>query len=112
LVFAHLVPHGVPPATLARRLGASRQATQDLVAGLVRHDLLEIVPDPTRRRGRLVTLTDTGRALARDARAVLDELEHALGTERSQTLRALLADVGSDELAGEAVSRARPSRQA
>lgn len=91
LVFAHLAPDGVAPATLARRLGTSRQATQDLVAGLARHGLVEIVADPTRHRGRLVTLTTTGRTLARDARAILTELENSIGAERACALRELLA---------------------
>ena len=94
LVFAHLSPEGVPPATLARQLGTSRQAAQDLVGGLVRHGLLELVPDPARRGGRLVTLTPTGRSLASDARAILDELENGLGAERARALRHLLADFG------------------
>ena len=95
LVFAHLTPDGLPPATLARRLGTSRQATQELVGGLVRHGLLEPVHDPARPRGRLVVLTATGRDLARDARAVLAELEHSIGAERARALRHLLDDLGS-----------------
>lgn len=94
LVFAHLEPAGVPPATLARRLGTSRQATQDLVAGLVHHGLLEVVADPARHRGRLVTLTTTGRTLARDAHEILTELERSIGAERACALRNLLGDVG------------------
>ena len=94
LVFAHLAPEGVPPATLARRLGTTRQATQELVAGLVRHQLLELVRDPARRGGRLVRLTPQGQALARDARTILDELEGAMGTERACALRDLLAGLG------------------
>ena len=99
LVFAHLDPDGVPPATLARRLGNSRQATQDLVAGLVRDGLLELALDPARRNGRLVRPSTTGRALARDARAILDELEQALGAQRAHALRQLLTDLGGRPLA-------------
>ena len=97
LVFAQLTREGVPPATLARRLGTSRQATQDLVAGLVRHDLLAVVSDPTRRGGRLVQLTEDGRALARDADTVLAVLEQQLGSARTEGLRALLGDLGAPE---------------
>jgi len=95
LVFAHLDAAGVPPATLARRLGTTRQATSELVAGLVRHDLLELVDDPRRRGGRLIQLTATGRQLARQAGEVLDNLERGLGPERGQRLRALLAELGA-----------------
>ena len=94
LVFAHLEPGGVPPATLARRLGTTRQGASELVAGLVRHGLLEVAPDPARRGGRLVVLTDRGRALGREAGRRLVELEASLGAERSAALRALLLELG------------------
>ncbi|MGY1607961.1 MULTISPECIES: MarR family winged helix-turn-helix transcriptional regulator [unclassified Geodermatophilus] len=92
LVFAHLGPGGTPPAELARRLGTTRQAQQDLVAGLVRLGLLETVADPARRRGRLVRLTGSGRDLAADAAGVLARYEEELG-DRAAGLRALLAEV-------------------
>jgi DNA-binding MarR family transcriptional regulator len=101
LVFAFLDPQGTPPAELARRLGTTRQAQQDLVAGLVRLGLLETVADPARRRGRLVRLTGTGRDLAADATGVLARFETELG-ERADGLRRLLTEV-----TGEALERAR-----
>lgn len=98
LVFAFLDADGTSPSALARRLGTTRQATQDLVAGLVRLGLLETVPDPARRGGRLVRLTGTGRALARDAGSVFTGLEDGLG-ERAAELRRVLAGLPED-LAG------------
>ena len=92
LVFALLDPGGTPPAELARRLGTTRQAQQDLVAGLVRLGLVETVADPARRRGRLVRLTAAGQDLARHAGGVLADLEAELGA-RAGELRALLAEV-------------------
>lgn len=92
LVFAHLDPDGMSPASLARRLGTTRQGTQDLVAGLVHHDLLAVAADPGRRRGRLITLTARGRSLTEDARRVLQDLEEELGPTRAGQLRALLVD--------------------
>lgn len=104
LVFAHLPEEGVAPSELARRLGTSRQATQELVAGLTRHDLLEVVPDPRRRNGRLVTLTTRGRVLARDARDVLADLEATLDDGSVDALHGLLGGIGTvgarDEPAG------------
>ena len=93
LVFAHLDPAGVPPAELARRLGQTRQATSELVRGLVTHDLLVVEPNPGRRGGRLVVLTGEGRALVRDAGQLLAELESAVGADRVQALRDLLQDL-------------------
>ncbi|TFV51545.1 helix-turn-helix domain-containing protein [Blastococcus sp. TF02A_35] len=77
-VFAHLSDFPVHPAELARRLGNTRQATADLVQGLVRLGLLEMLDDPTRRGGRLVCVPQRGLQLARDAYAILLELEEQL----------------------------------
>lgn len=90
LVFAHLSEDGTSPSELARRLGTSRQAAHELVAGLHRLALLEVVEDPGRRRGRLVVLTVVGRDLARDAREVLAALEAPFGHERVALLHDLL----------------------
>jgi len=91
LVFAHLDPAGTSPAELARRLGTARQSTHELVAALQTAGLLALQDDPGRRRGRLVTLTPQGRALAADARAVLYDLERGLGP-RAAVLREVLGD--------------------
>lgn len=90
LVFAHLDRAGTTPAELARRLGTTRQATADLLAGLVRLDLLVLEANPARRGGRLVVLTEQGRALARDAARLLADLESGLGDQRVAELRRLL----------------------
>src|SRR4051794_19937205 len=66
-LFAHLEENGIAPAELARRLGHTRQATSDLVNGLVRLDLVQVLDDPDRRGGRLVCVTPRGRELAIDA---------------------------------------------
>ena len=97
LVFAHLDPRGVPPAALARRLGTSRQGVQELVAGLVRHGLLDLQVDPARRGGRLVVLTGRGKALTVDARRLLDAMEQSLGQERAEQLRCLLTDLDAGQ---------------
>jgi DNA-binding MarR family transcriptional regulator len=107
LVFAHLDPEGVPPAELARRLGTSRQSTQDLVAGLVARGLLVLASNPLRRGGRLVTMTEQGRALAGDSRRIQEALERDLGERRVSDLRALLQDFG--ELSSDPVPASPPT---
>lgn len=87
LVFAYLDPSGTTPAELARRLGQSRQATQQLVQGLVAHDLLALIPNPARRGGLLIRLTDRGRALAEDASQLFQSLEEQLGAGPVEALR-------------------------
>lgn len=101
LVLAFLGPAGTPPATLARRLGTTRQATQDLVAGLVGHRLLEVVDDPARRRGRLVRLTAEGRTLAADAVRTLAALEAGLPAGPARMLRRSLTDLGTEMTTGD-----------
>lgn len=93
LVFAHLDDDGTTPSELARRLGQTRQSTSELVAGLVRHGLLQVGPNPDRRGGRLIGFTDRGWACIRDAKSLLSELETAVGVERAGALRALLEDL-------------------
>ena len=89
LVFAYLDADGTPPAELARRLGNTRQATSQLVDGLVRLDLLALDPNPARRGGRLVVLTDRGRHLAADAHRILHTLETEFGPAASDLRRLL-----------------------
>jgi DNA-binding MarR family transcriptional regulator len=91
LLFAQLGDDQVPPAELARRLGHTRQATSELVDGLVRLGLLARGDDPARRGGRLVCITPRGRALAADAYQVLLDLEAGLGARRVRALRRHLA---------------------
>ena len=106
LVFAHLSEDGTPPSELGRRLGTSRQAAHELVDGLVRLGLLRLVDDPARRRGRLVLLSETGRALARDALEVLAALEQPLGSVRVEALHELLGAVaGPHGLAEDGLAR-------
>jgi DNA-binding MarR family transcriptional regulator len=96
LLLAHLDDGVVAPSELARRLGTSRQATHDLIKGLVALGFLEVGDDPHRRGGRLVCLTARGHDLAADAYGVLRELEAGLGEERMSTLRTILLELELD----------------
>lgn len=93
LLFAEMDPRGISPAALGRRLGTSRQSAHELVGGLVRLDLLAVVPDPARRNGRLVVLTPAGEQLARDAGRILTGLEARFEGSTTQRLRAALGEL-------------------
>jgi len=99
LVFAHLDLDGTRASELARRIGISRQAVHQTVGELVELGLLEVVPDPTSRRAKLVVLTPLGKETVRSGHAIFQELEDALG-ERigrrrvTELRRALEADWG------------------
>lgn len=107
LVFAHLRDDGLAPAELARRLGQTRQSTQDLVGGLVRLGLVEVLDDPARRGRRLVRTTPRGRALAVEAYGILMALESSLGVRRVSTLRRLLGEFDEAAPPPDAGSRGR-----
>lgn len=99
LVFAHLDRDGTRTSVLARRIGISRQAVHQTVGELVELGLVELVPDPTSRRAKLVVLTQLGRDTVGRARAAFQELEDVLaeriGRARASELRrALEADWG------------------
>ncbi|MFQ1001977.1 MarR family winged helix-turn-helix transcriptional regulator [Modestobacter sp. SSW1-42] len=95
LLFAVLDEGGTPPAELARRLGNSRQATGQLIDGLHRLGLVELVDNPRRRGGRLVRYSARGQELRAAAYRILTELEASLGARRARTLRRLLAEFTS-----------------
>ncbi|RBY75440.1 MarR family transcriptional regulator [Blastococcus sp. TF02-09] len=90
LLFAQLLPGGITVAELARRLGTSRQATHEMVRGLVSLGFLELADDPRRRGGRLVHLTPYGHELVADSYTVLRQLETTLPTRHMDALRKAL----------------------
>ena len=102
LVFAHIDEDGTTTTELARRIGVTRQAVQQVVAGLVDADLLELVPDPDDRRARLVRLTEAGRrnvdAALRVFTLLEDELSRRIGSKAVADLRSALSAVWGDPL--------------
>jgi DNA-binding MarR family transcriptional regulator len=100
LLFADLPIEGTRQSDLARRLGVSRQAINELVRGLERQGLLEIVPDPDSGRSKLVRPTRRGRKsyrLAVETFAQLEaELRSRIGDRHVDQLRhALESEWGS-----------------
>ncbi len=61
LLFATLPVEGARQSDLARSLGVSRQAVNELVGGLEQQGLVEVVPDPDSGRAKLVRPTTQGR---------------------------------------------------
>jgi DNA-binding MarR family transcriptional regulator len=87
------------PSDIARGLGITRQSAHTLLGQLVDLGILERAADPADGRRTLVALSARGRALARDAREILAELEAELarriGEDAVEALRrALAADWG------------------
>jgi DNA-binding MarR family transcriptional regulator len=103
LLFAALPAEGAVQADLARSIGVSRQAINELVKGLVRQDLVELVADPDSARSKLVRPTAKGRASIAIALETLSDLENRLreriGHSEVDALRAALeSDWGSSAI--------------
>lgn len=95
MIFSYLDPEGSRPAELARRIGISRQAVHKTLNDMVASGLIELAPDPTDQRAKVVVLTAHGEEHVASARQILVELEQELesriGHERMMGLRAALA---------------------
>jgi DNA-binding MarR family transcriptional regulator len=75
LVFENIDPDGTRLTTLAQRAGITRQSVTELVSVLERNGYLELRPDPSDRRARLVCLTRQGKAQVRRAIAEIAAIE-------------------------------------
>jgi DNA-binding MarR family transcriptional regulator len=79
---------------LAQRLDISRQAAHKLLDGLEQDGLVERRPDARDRRAQVVTLSDRGRSVARQAARILrdleDELARRIGSDQVEALRRAL----------------------
>jgi len=80
-VLPHLDLDGTRPATLARRMGISRQAVGQLLDDLEQMGLMERVADPQDRRAKRVQLTTAGMAGLMEGLAALAALEVELAAE-------------------------------
>ena len=67
----HLSREGLRPTELARRVEVTKQAVGQALDGLEAMRLVELVPDPSDGRARLVRLTEAGESAYGQGRAVL-----------------------------------------
>ncbi len=95
MLFADVSLAGSRQADLARRLGVSRQAVNELVRGLETQGLVELIPDPTDARAKLVRPTAAGRKSIQVALDIFAEresgLEDRIGAEQVAALRSALS---------------------
>ena len=83
-VFATLPPEGARSADMAARAGITRQSMGEVVRDMVRLGILEMVPDPSDRRAKIVTYTAYGTQVAQAG------MDHIVALDR--TLRDELGD--------------------
>jgi DNA-binding MarR family transcriptional regulator len=96
-VFGFLGWEGARAADLAARAGITRQSMGEVIRDLVDLGIVEMKPDPTDRRAKLVTYTDLGRQEAREGYEHIVDLEERmvaeLGAEVYEHLRVGLQKV-------------------
>jgi DNA-binding MarR family transcriptional regulator len=96
-VFATLPTEGARAADMAARAGITRQSMGEVVRDMVRLGILEMVPDPTDRRAKIVRYTDYGLTMAQAGfdriLAVEDRLREEFGAEDLATTRRVLRQV-------------------
>lgn len=80
-LFPHLDLEGTRQTELARRMGISKQAVNQLVTELAGFGVIERVADPSDGRALLVRFTPKGKRSLFDGLAVLQELEGELRAE-------------------------------
>lgn len=90
---------GTRVVTVARRMGATRQAVSQLIKVIEAAGFLERAPDPGDQRGVIVRHTPAGRALLADALRAMADIEagyeQIIGPERIRALKQALADIAS-----------------
>jgi DNA-binding MarR family transcriptional regulator len=95
MVVIHVIVNIVRPAVIARSMGLTRQAVHITIGQVVKKGILELLDDPTDKRGKIVSLTATGKAMRRDAQMTVsycaDQLSARIGEKHVQNLKAAFA---------------------
>jgi len=96
-VFGTLGLEGARSADLAEKAGITRQSMGEIVRELVDLGILEMAPDPTDRRAKLVTYTEAGRQEVVEGFSHIVDFEERmvaeLGEEGYEQLRAGLEKI-------------------
>jgi DNA-binding MarR family transcriptional regulator len=97
LVFRYPTIEGLRPKDLANQMGISKQAMNDLLRQLEARGYLELRPDPSDGRARLISLTPRGSELMElthtMAQDVADEWARLVGRQRLDALRQTLIEL-------------------
>ncbi len=96
-ILPYIGPKGARPSSIAKRLGVTRQAVQQLIDALERDGVVTRDTDPEDGRAKIVRLTDLGARAHWSGNIVKAEIESGLvaelGAERIETLKAELSAV-------------------
>ena len=78
MIMTHVQMNIIRPAEIARSLRLTRQAVHQSIASLVERGVFELGPDPSDGRIKVVSLTEHGRAMRKDANRIVRELTEIL----------------------------------
>ncbi|MGV3729204.1 MAG: MarR family winged helix-turn-helix transcriptional regulator [Sphingopyxis sp.] len=101
MVMTNIVSGIVRPSDIARNLGVSRQAIHSTINQMVKLGIVRLDIDPEDRRHMIVSLTETGARMRKDAQRAMDaltaQIAARIGQERFDALfDALEADWGDN----------------
>ena len=112
MIMTNIVSGVVRPSDIARNLGVSRQAVHSTINQMVKLGIVRLDVDPGDRRHMIVSLTDLGARMRKDAQRSMDaltaQIADRLGQDRFDALlTALEADWGDNIAPAPAPSRGR-----
>jgi DNA-binding MarR family transcriptional regulator len=95
MVMIHVIVNIVRPSEIARSMALTRQAVHITIGQVVKKGILELLDDPGDKRGKIVSLTSTGKAMRRDAQMAVqycaEQLAARIGDKHLQNLKAAFA---------------------
>jgi DNA-binding MarR family transcriptional regulator len=96
-VFATLPEEGARASDMAHRAGITKQSMGEAIRDMVDLGLVQMTPDPSDRRAKLVTWTDEGLEVARGGRRHMYALEQQwierFGEQEYETAREVLEGI-------------------
>ncbi len=103
MVMTNIVSGIVRPSDIARNLGLSRQAIHSTINQMVKLGIVQLEVDPGDRRHMIVSLTDLGARMRRDAQRSMDaltaQIAAVLGQDKFDALLAALEADWGDNIA-------------
>lgn len=97
MVMTNIVSGIVRPSDIARNLGLSRQAIHSTINQMVKLGIVQLEVDPDDRRHMIVSLTDLGGRMRKDAQRSMDALTAQIAAMLGQDkFDALLAALEAD----------------
>ena len=97
MVMTNIVSGIVRPSHLARNLGVSRQAIHSTINQMVALGMVQLDVDPADRRHMIVSLTELGARMRKDAQRSMDALTAQIAAKLGQDkFDALLAALEAD----------------